>query len=57
MRILDRLPEALLFAKLKKDPDYELNEIYSNARNGKVEHLGVTLGDMFGGLQLQLAAG
>ena len=55
--MVDAYNTALLFAKLKKDPDYELNEIYSNARNGKVEHLGVTLGDMFGNLSLRLAAG
>ena len=54
--LVDAYNTALLFAKLKKDPDYELNDIYSNARNGKVEHLGVTLGDIFMGLQLQIAA-
>lgn len=55
--LVDAYNTALLFAKLEKDPDYALNEIYSNARNGKVEHLGVTLGDMFGNLSLRLAAG
>lgn len=55
--LVDAYNTALLFAKLRRAPDYELNEIYSNSRNGKVEHLGVTLGDMFGNLSLKLAAG
>ena len=54
--LVDAYNTALLFAKLSKDPDFELNKIYRDARSGKVEHLGVTLGDMFRGLQLQLAA-
>ena len=55
--LVDAYNTALLFAKLKTEPVYKLNELYSNARTGQVEHLGVTLGDMFGGLKLQLAAG
>lgn len=53
--LVDAYNTALLFAKLRKDPEFELNRIYSDARNGKVEHLGVTLGDMFRGMQLQWA--
>lgn len=53
--LVDAYNTALLFAKLRRNPDFELNKIYSDARNGKVEHLGVTLGDMFRGLQLQMA--
>ena len=54
--LVDAYNTALLFAKLSIDPDFELNEIYSNARNGKAEPLGVPLGDMFNALKLQLAA-
>ena len=53
--LVDAYNTALLFAKLRRDPDFELNKIYSDARNGKVEHLGVTLGDVFRRLQLQVA--
>ncbi|MCR5603360.1 MAG: exonuclease domain-containing protein [Lachnospiraceae bacterium] len=53
--LVDAYNTALLFAKLRKDPEFELNRIYSDARSGKVEHLGVTLGDMFRGMQLQWA--
>ena len=53
--LVDAYNTALLFAKLRQDPEFELNRIYSDARNEKVEHLGVTLGDMFRGMQLQWA--
>ncbi len=53
--LVDAYNTALLFAKLRKDPEFELNRIYSDATSGKVEHLGVTLGDMFRGMQLQWA--
>ncbi len=55
--LVDAYNTALLYSKLMTEPEYELNEIYSHAREDRVEHLGVCLGDMFGGLKLQLAAG
>lgn len=55
--LVDAYNTALLFSKLMTNPEFELNEIYSSAREPQVEHLGVNLGDIFGGLKLQLAAG
>ena len=50
--LVDAYNTALLFKKLMTNPDYELNEIYSNARNGKIEHLGFKLGELLNGLKL-----
>ena len=55
--LVDAYNTALLYAKLLSEPEYELNELYSRARDSHMDHLGVSLGDMFGSLNLRLAAG
>ena len=55
--LVDAYNTALLYSKLMTNPEFELNKIYSSAREPQVEHLGVNLGDIFGGIKLQLAAG
>ena len=42
----DAYNTAKLFAKLSKNPDYELNEYYNQAREEKVEHLSFCFGDL-----------
>lgn len=53
--LVDAYNTALLFAKLMKDPDYELNELYSKARYEDVEHLGFSIGDLFNEVKLMPA--
>ena len=55
--LADAYNTALLFAKMQKNSDFELHPAYKAAHEGKVEHLGYSLGDMFGGLLLQCVAG
>lgn len=52
----DAYNTALLFAKMQRNPNFELHPAYKAAHEGHVEHLGITLGDMFGGLLLQCSA-
>lgn len=52
----DAYNTALLFAKMKRNPNFELHPAYKAAHEGKVEHLEITLGDMFSGLLLQCTA-
>lgn len=53
----DAYNTALLFAKMQKNPEFELHPAYQAAHEGKVEHLGYSLGDLFGGLLLLCVAG
>lgn len=53
--LTDAINTAKLFAKLDQNPDYALNTVYMSAKDETVEHLGFSLGDLFGGLSLQLA--
>lgn len=48
--LVDAYNTALLYSKLMTEPEYELNRIYSSARDSRVDHLGVSIGDMFGAL-------
>ncbi len=50
--LVDAYNTALLFAKLKKTPDYELNQYYKSADEKEVDHLSCTLEDLFKGIQL-----
>ncbi|MCR5603188.1 MAG: exonuclease domain-containing protein [Lachnospiraceae bacterium] len=52
--LVDAYNTALLFAKFMKDPNYKLNDIYTMARVEEVDHLSVSMGDMFKRFNLQL---
>jgi len=51
----DAYNTALIFAKMTENPDFAINEIYEAAVNNDPEPLNVCLGDLFMGLNLQLA--
>lgn len=53
--LTDAINTAKLFTKLEQNPDYALNAVYMSAKDEAVEHLGFSLGDLIGGLTLQLA--
>lgn len=53
--LTDAINTAKLFAKLEMNPEYVLNAVYMSAKEESVEHLAFTMGDLFGGLKLQLA--
>lgn len=54
--LYDAYNTALLFVKMETEPEFKLNSIFENARNDEVEHLSSSLGDLFKGLDLQLAS-
>lgn len=51
--LIDAYNTALLFAKIKKEPELALNQIYQNARTEESIHLQFSLGDMFTKLNIQ----
>lgn len=48
----DAYNTALLFAKMELEPNLKLNPIYENARSETVDHLTVSMGEFFGGIDL-----
>lgn len=50
--LVDAHNTALLFAKLQTNPDFELNKLYQSAHEKETEHLGVTIGELFGNITL-----
>lgn len=51
----DAYNTALIFAKMLRNPEFEINEVYEAAVNEEVTPLCVTIGDMLKGLCLQPA--
>lgn len=50
--LMDAYNTAMLFARLSKDPEYALNDIYMAAKE-EVEHLGFSIGDLLIGIEVQ----
>ena len=48
----DAYNTALLFVKMETNPDFELNKMYSYAKEEKTRNLSYTLGDLFAGFQV-----
>ena len=48
----DAYNTALLFVKMEKNPDFELNKMYSYAKEEKTRELSYTLGDLFAGFKV-----
>lgn len=48
----DAYNTAKLFIKLETEPEFKLNEIYRSAKEDELEHLSVTMGDLFAGLKV-----
>ena len=48
----DAYNTAKLFIKLETEPDFKLNDMYLEAKEGDVEHLSFAMGDLFAGVQL-----
>ncbi|MBR5636718.1 MAG: exonuclease domain-containing protein [Pseudobutyrivibrio sp.] len=48
----DAYNTALLFVKMEKNPDFELNRMYSYAKEEKTDNLSYTLGDLFSSFKL-----
>ena len=48
----DAYNTALLFVKMEKNPDFELNTMYSYAKDEKTADLSYSLADLFDGFQL-----
>ena len=55
--LVDAINTALLFAKMQQNPNFDLHPVYKAAHDETVEHLGYSLGDLFGGLCSQLVMG
>ena len=48
----DAYNTARLFVKMETEPEFELNEMYIEAKKEDVEHLSFAMGDLFAGLQV-----
>ena len=48
----DAYNTALLFVKMEKNPDFELNKMYSYAKEEKTANLSYSLGDLFAGYKV-----
>lgn len=48
----DAYNTALLFVKMEKNPDFELNRMYSYAKEEKMDNLSYSLGDLFAGFKV-----
>ena len=48
----DAYNTALLFVKMEKNPDFELNKMYSYAKEETTRELSYTLGDLFKGMMV-----
>ena len=48
----DAYNTALLFVKMETNPDFELNKMYSYAKEEKTRNLSYTLGDLFAGFKV-----
>ena len=52
----DAYNTALLFAKMETEKDFSITEIYESTQKAEIEHLSCSLGDLLGGISLQLAS-